>query len=74
MEQQLQIYLIIGVFSFFIAGLILAVSLLSYYLAKLYKEKRDESAYLRYNLLDMQYIYIDSVTHACAKCVVTQFL
>lgn len=46
-EFQLQIYIIIGVSSFLFAALILATSLLTYYLSKLYKEKIDEAAYLR---------------------------
>ncbi|KAL7022598.1 hypothetical protein ACKWTF_012307 [Chironomus riparius] len=50
MELQLQIYLILGIGSFFIAALVLSNSLLIYYVIKLYKkvsEERNENSYLR---------------------------
>jgi hypothetical protein len=48
METQLQIFLIIGIVSFLIAGLILAVAIMAYYLIKLYNKVSFESSYLRY--------------------------
>jgi uncharacterized protein (UPF0333 family) len=51
LEYQLQIYLIIGVVSFLIAGMILAMSIMAYYLIKLYDKvmsEAKENAYLRY--------------------------
>lgn len=68
-EWQLQIYIIIGVVSFFLLALILAVSLLTYYVVKLYKERRDESSYLRYNLLySAVYTLTQSLTFAQKIC------